>query len=686
MSPQLEGQRLAHFVIGDKLGAGGMGVVYRAQDENLGRTVAIKVLPGDAIGGEEARQRFFREARLAAQLSHPNIATVHEIGEADGQIYIVMECVEGESLREMLSARVPSLSQSLSLAADLAAAVAVAHEAGIVHRDLKPDNVMMDRYGHLKVLDFGIAKLQQDDAPAADGLVTAQGRVLGTPGYMSPEQAAGKSSDHRTDIFAVGVILYEMLTGERPFQGSSSMDVIIATSRDEPKPAPLLNPQVSPALDAVLSRCLAKEPAQRWATSRELAARLEQLRQQVSSQEMAPTQIDSAAVTVNSALRPSTTAGVGLEPRPASAPQPNRRWVAVVGAAALLASLAAVALWLRDTPDSGEQEVAETDEPQRLRQPKLGVMAIERYRDPGYAETDSLNSAPMWAAAANDFEKAATQPGAPKDWRGAELFCRGHQRLLDGQLEEADKLFRQSIELGWSLAHIGLSKVLAERGRHGEAIDAAQAAQRAEPKLWLPVSAAARAYALNGDYAAAITEYRRALKMAPRRAALMSALALAYHAHEIDEAADLYAKKALEANPDDVSAHVLLAERALERKDGATALELASRAVSIEPRNVSAWLAQGDAQLLVGQKGKAKKSFETALKLYAETKQRGAPDARLAEVREALAQEKLPSPRAGDAAQTRTPAAKSRARAPKLRTRAKPARTKAAPPRADAEF
>ncbi len=689
MTGQLVGQKLAQFTITDTLGAGGMGVVYRAHDEVLGRTVAIKVLAQHLITGQEARQRFFREARLAAQLAHPNIATVHEIGDAEGQIYIVMEYVEGESLRGLLTRQPLSISQALSYGATLASTVAVAHEAGIVHRDLKPDNVMLDRYGHLKVLDFGIAKIETDPTTGqgGDGLVTEQGRVLGTPGYMSPEQATGKPLDYRTDIFSICVMLYEMLTGSLPFEGSSSIDVIIATSRDEPRPAPEINPQVTPALDGVLRACMAKDPAQRWVSCRALADALYGLISGVSSQELAPTMMGGTvpqgsgtqlmeatplpavtpvasgpgsgpvagfaqgAISATIATAPtvaqqgSTTAGVGLAPRSG---QGSRKgpWIGAV-AVVLAVVVGAVALVFWPPSDDSVADDPEEAETANLREPKVGLKALASYQNPVDSRAEALASAAMWATAAKDFEDAAEQAGAPARWAAAQRFCEGRHKLKNGKLTEAEQRFRKSISLDeqWAIPHVGLSTALAQQKKHEAAIGEAQLAQRLDPELWIAVAAAARAYILKADFAAAIQEYRRALDMAPGTPSLLAALALAYHAHGLDEPAGRFADQALKADPDMVSARVLLAERALEARDGKLALSHANRAISVEPKNASAWLARGDAYLLLNQRDKARASLRTAIDHYDNNKQRGGPEERIAIVRAALKRGQLPPPR-----------------------------------------
>ena len=216
---------LAHYKILDRIGAGGMGEVYRARDTRLGRTVAIKVLPAAVADDPDRRERFLREARAAAALSHPNIAALYEVGEDDGHLFLVFEFVPGEPLSKIIAGRPLNPRRAIQFAAQVADALADAHAAGIVHRDIKPDNIIVTPKGNAKVLDFGLAVWTAGGAAreqAATTLDTGVGSALGTLAYMSPEQARGEALDQRTDIFSLGVVLFEMLTGSRPFMGSDA--------------------------------------------------------------------------------------------------------------------------------------------------------------------------------------------------------------------------------------------------------------------------------------------------------------------------------------------------------------------------------------------------------------------------------------------------------------------------------
>ena len=271
----MTGRTLLHYQIGVKLGAGGMGEVYKAKDTRLGREVAMKVLPAGMIDDRDRRQRFVREARAASLLNHPNIVTIHDIAEADGTQFIVMEYVPGRTLRDTIPPQGMEPAAALRYGQQIAGALAKAHGAGIVHRDLKPANIMVTQGDAVKVVDFGLAKLTESRViDESDTTLTAQtevGQVLGTAAYMSPEQAEGKPVDARSDIFSFGLVLHEMLSGQRAFAGDSPMATLAAILRAEP---PSLR-NISPQLDLIVARCLRKDPADRFQTMLEVSRALE---------------------------------------------------------------------------------------------------------------------------------------------------------------------------------------------------------------------------------------------------------------------------------------------------------------------------------------------------------------------------------------------------------------------------
>jgi serine/threonine-protein kinase len=254
-----------------------MGEVYRARDTRLGRDVALKVLPEEVSSDRQRLARFQQEARMASSLNHPNIITIYDVGESSGSSFIVMELAEGRTLRTLLGSGPLAARRLLKVGVQIAEGLAKAHAAGIVHRDLKPENVMVTGDGLVKILDFGLAKLAPAAAPAASGeeptlsRLTGPGTVVGTVGYMSPEQASGGSVDFRSDQFALGAILYELATGRGPFQRRTPAETLTAILREEPPAVSLLNPQTPPGLARILERCLAKDPSRRYASSLDLA-------------------------------------------------------------------------------------------------------------------------------------------------------------------------------------------------------------------------------------------------------------------------------------------------------------------------------------------------------------------------------------------------------------------------------
>ena len=288
------GESLKQYSIESLLGRGGMGAVYRARDTRLNRAVAIKVLSADVTADPDRRRRFMREAQAAAAVTHPAIAQIYDVDEQDGVIFIAMELVEGKTARQLVAGRELDLLGALDVATQVAEGLGKAHEAGIVHRDVKSDNVMVTPEGHAKLLDFGLAKLVEpevaDGADAADtptvGVSTAQtqaGMVLGTIAYMSPEQARGRAVDHRSDIFSLGVMIYELATGQMPFAGASPLDTMHAIAFEESRPVTEIKPGLPPDLQRIISRCLRKRPQDRYQSTRELADDLKRLRADTES-------------------------------------------------------------------------------------------------------------------------------------------------------------------------------------------------------------------------------------------------------------------------------------------------------------------------------------------------------------------------------------------------------------------
>src|SRR5271170_1505484 len=279
------GTKLDGYEILGALGAGGMGEVYRARDLSLKREVAIKILPAFVSRDSDRLRRFEQEAQAAAALNHPNILAVHQFGSFEGAPYLVSELLIGGTLREALDHGPLPVRKTIDYGVQIAHGLAAAHDKGIVHRDLKPENLFITKEGRVKILDFGLAKLKQqpDSGEGPDGVAPTQtkqtepGVVMGTVGYMSPEQVRGKSVDHHTDIFAFGAILYEMLTGKRAFQRSTSVETMTAILNDDPPTISQVAQATPPGLQRVAHRCLEKRPEQRFQSASDLAFAFEAL-------------------------------------------------------------------------------------------------------------------------------------------------------------------------------------------------------------------------------------------------------------------------------------------------------------------------------------------------------------------------------------------------------------------------
>jgi serine/threonine-protein kinase len=362
------GRSVAQYLLVEKLGAGGMGEIYKAHDTRLNRDVAIKVLPSAKSGDPDRRRRFLLEAQAASALNHPSIITIHDvISEGDAE-FMVMELVSGKTLNDLIPKGGLRVPQALAYALQMADALSTAHGAGIVHRDLKPANVMVTDSGLIKVLDFGLAKLTErhpvpraekhSETDATETELTMEGAILGTVSYMSPEQAQGKKVDTRSDIFSFGAVFYEMLTGRHAFEGDTSLSTLSAILRDDVKPLREVAPDVPPQLDVVIHRCMQKNPDDRWQTMHEARMALSVLKRESES-----------GFLYTSRIVPPAAAA------PAATVEKRKRTGLVVAVAGILVVLAAAVagfwFWSKTKPPAADQvKVAQETAPTQAAPPQ----------------------------------------------------------------------------------------------------------------------------------------------------------------------------------------------------------------------------------------------------------------------------------------------------------------------------
>jgi len=649
---------ISHYRLTRRLGAGGMGEVYLAQDTELDRPVALKVMSGELARDENQRKRFRMEAKSASGLVHPNICVVHEVGETDdGRPYLAMEFVDGQTLDALARQRRLRLREIVRIGEGVAEALDAAHSRGIVHRDIKPGNIMLDSRGQVKVLDFGLAKRaakEEFDLASTSVAQTRSGMLIGTPNYMSPEQALGRPIDARSDIFSLGAVLYELVTGQRPFMGKTVGETINAVVNKQPEPLGLENPLYSPVLDDIIFKCLAKEPEQRYATARELAKDLAELR---AAAERA-THSASASGTIPTRAPELAQAAPTPAPLWKAASQSTRMgrsawWLA--GAGALLLGVFAAIYYLGGdrpaTATSASKKDGSPAEP-RPRQ-SIAVLPFDNYSpepDSDYL-SDGLTEEITTALSRIKGLKVAARnsafafKGKREDARkvGAALNV---NTVLEGSVRRSGNQVRVTAQLInasngyhlWSETYNAtiddvfkvqedIAQRIVEKLQGTSTNPAKPAAKQRDPaahKLYLQARLSWNKRSEAG-LKKAVELFRQAIEEDPTYAAAYAGLAATYLVFPLYSPAasrDTYhplakaaAERALEIDSACAEAHAVLAQLESATGDTASAERHYRRAIELNPNYETAHHWYGLYLMLSGRRDEALKEFQTALDL-----------------------------------------------------------------------
>ncbi|HEX2722139.1 MAG TPA: protein kinase [Gemmatimonadaceae bacterium] len=432
--------QIGKYQIVELVGEGAMGVVYRATDSVLGRTVAIKVMNASIARQEDLRQRFLREAQAAGSLQHPNVVTIYDLGELDGHLFIAMEYVHGTDLEKLMELREPlSLQSKLDIIIDVLTGLAYAHRRGIVHRDIKPANIRVEEDGRAKIMDFGVAHL-------ASSSITRTGLVVGTPSYMAPEQVMGGKALPETDIFAVGAVLYQLLTGDKPFEAPTLQSLFYKIVTDMPRPVAEIMPGLPPALDRITRKALAKDPAQRYNTALEMANEITRVRAELSGAPYPATvSLETAAVTrsaAEAALRDETSAAPGSVPVNISSRRIPPRALGAAGVAGILL-LGWVALARGRNPTVNESGLKDSEltqaAPASASVNDSIVASVPSATGPGQISAKPTGTAPAEPAASPSASAAAPETRAVPTERRPDKSLREKQSTIDRVREAMQK-------------------------------------------------------------------------------------------------------------------------------------------------------------------------------------------------------------------------------------------------------
>ena len=556
------GHTISHFRILEKLGAGGMGVVYKAMDTRLDRAVALKFLPDNMVQDSQALERFRREAHAASALTHPGICTIYDIGEDDRRPFIAMEFIDGETLRQHIHGQPLPLEQILELGIQIADALDVAHAEGIIHRDIKPSNVFVTKRGQAKVLDFGLAKLVPKDmlqlspedssaTRATQESVSIIGIISGTPAYMSPEQVRGDDLDRRTDIFALGLLLYEMATGRQAFNGKTGGAIIEAILTRTPVTVRTVNPQLPPPLEEIINKCLEKDRDHRYPTAGAVRADLLQLKRAS----------ESGQITVSVAAVPAVTASAGSSPSPVSVisvGEPRFGWKAFAAGAAFVTLLVVAAGWFYNTRHAHALNqmdtvvladfINKTNDPifdDTLRQglaaqlqqsPFLSIVSEQRIQ-----QTLRLMGRPADSKLSTAVAADICQRTGSKAYLSGSISSIGSQYVIDVNAvncQTGDTLAQEQVTANGKenvLKALGESSTKI-REKLGESLKTVQKLDTPIEEATTPSLEALQAYSLgrktlqnNADFTAAIPLFERSIQLDPNFAMAYATLGTTYH-------------------------------------------------------------------------------------------------------------------------------------------------------------